>query len=382
MGSRPRNSTHPEPPRAPGGDLNSPKRVAAIGARLAAQWPDAVVELDHQNAYQLLVATILAAQSTDKLINTVTPALFAKYPDPAALAAADPAELEPMIFSTGFYRMKAKHVIGMARAVVERHGGNIPETMEGLVDLPGVARKTANVVLGSALGKNEGVVVDTHVSRLAPRLGFTAHIDPVKIEQDLMALVPRDQWSIFAHRLIWHGRRVCHARKPDCEHCTLAPLCPSAGLAAEAMPPRADRDDKRPSRAQQATAAAAKPAGATPARAANAIRAATATRPATPARPSTPAKPTPARPSTPTKPSSARPSAPTKPAAARPSTPIKHAAARPSTPARPASARPSTPAKPTPARPSTPAKPASARSSAKPASARPATPTRAQNRRA
>ena len=202
-----------------------------------------MVELDHANAYHLLVATILAAQSTDKLINTVTPALFARFPDPAALARADQAELEPMIFSTGFYRMKAKNLIGMARRVVENHAGEIPSTMEELVELPGVARKTANVVLGSALGKNEGVVVDTHVTRLAARLGLTEHTEPAKIEQDLMRLVPRDQWSIFAHRLIWHGRRVCHAKKPDCDHCTLAPLCPSAGLAATsaadaAAPPR------------------------------------------------------------------------------------------------------------------------------------------------
>jgi endonuclease-3 len=216
-----------------------------------------VVELDHKNAYQLLAATILAAQSTDKMINTVTPALFAKYPTPSALAKADPAALEPMIFSTGFYRNKAKSLIGMARAVVERHAGKVPETMAELVELPGVARKTANVVLGSALGKNEGIVVDTHVSRLAPRLGLTTETEPVKIEQDLMKLIPRDQWSIFAHRLIWHGRRVCHAKKPDCEHCALAPLCPSAGLAAERMPPKLDATP-RPSRAQQAKAAAAK----------------------------------------------------------------------------------------------------------------------------
>lgn len=216
-----------------------------------------MVELDHENAYQLLVATILAAQSTDKLINTVTPKLFARYPDPAALARADQTELEAMIFSTGFYRMKARHLIAMARRIVEHHGGRVPETMAGLVDLPGVARKTANVVLGSALGKNEGVVVDTHVSRLAPRLGLTAHSEPIGIEQDLMQLVPRDQWSIFAHRLIWHGRRVCHARRPDCEHCTLAPLCPSAGLAAtpELMPPRNGRPAP-PSRAVRARAAA------------------------------------------------------------------------------------------------------------------------------
>ena len=229
--------------------------MAEIAARLAERWPDAVVELDHQNAYQLLVATILAAQSTDKLINTVTPALFARYPDPRALAAAEPSELEAMIFSTGFYRMKAKHLIGMARAVTERHGGVVPDTMEALVELPGVARKTANVVLGSAFSKNEGVVVDTHVSRLAPRLGLTRQSDPAGIEQDLMRLVPRDQWSIFAHRLIWHGRRVCHARKPDCEHCTLAPLCPSAGLDAHAAGKTA-----APTRAERAAAAKAKAA--------------------------------------------------------------------------------------------------------------------------
>lgn len=221
-----------------------------------------MVELDHKNAYQLLAATILAAQSTDKLVNTVTPALFAKYPTPAALARADQAELEAMIFSTGFYRMKARHLIGMAQRIVENHGGQVPATMAGLVDLPGVARKTANVVLGSALGKNEGIVVDTHVSRVAARLGLTTHTDPVKIEQDLMQLVPRDQWSIFAHRLIWHGRRVCHAKQPDCDHCALAPLCPSARLAATPalMPPRSGKPAP-PSRAERAKAAAARATG-------------------------------------------------------------------------------------------------------------------------
>jgi endonuclease-3 len=265
MGSRTRNSTRKPQPRARNGDLPraiDPERAAAIAAGLAEKWPDAVVELDHQNAYQLLVATILAAQSTDKLINTVTPALFARYPDPTALAQADQAELEPMILSTGFYRMKAKHLIGMARRIVEHHGGQVPDTMEGLVDLPGVARKTANVLLGSVFGKNEGVVVDTHVSRLAPRLGLSREIDPVKIELDLMKLVPRDQWSIFAHRLIWHGRRVCHARKPDCEHCTLAPLCPSAFVAVAPAVAAAARTGKPPpggrkplTRAQRARAA-------------------------------------------------------------------------------------------------------------------------------
>jgi len=229
-----------------------------IASRLAELWPDAVVELDHRSAYQLLVATILAAQSTDKLINTVTPRLFAKYPDPAALARADQAELESMIFSTGFYRMKARHLIGMAQAIVERHGGQVPDTMTGLTGLPGVARKTANVVLGSALGQNEGIVVDTHVTRLAQRLGLSAHTDPIKIEQDLMQLVPRPEWSIFAHRLIWHGRRVCHAKQPDCNHCALAPECPSAALVATPalMPPRNGRPAP-PSRARRAAAAQA-----------------------------------------------------------------------------------------------------------------------------
>ena len=258
MGSRTRNTIPKREPRPPNADPGppTPERAAAIAARLAEQWPDAVVELDHEDAYQLLVATILAAQSTDKLINTVTPALFARYPEPAALARADQAELEAMIFSTGFYRMKARHLIGMAQRIVEHHGGRVPETMAGLIDLPGVARKTANVVLGSALGKNEGVVVDTHVSRLAPRLGLTTQTDPVKIEQDLMQLVPRDQWSLFAHRLIWHGRRVCHAKQPDCEHCALAPLCPSASLVAtpKLMPPRNGKPAP-PSRAARAKAA-------------------------------------------------------------------------------------------------------------------------------
>jgi endonuclease-3 len=274
MGSRTRNTTPNQPRRARNADLPppaTPERTAAIAARLAEQWPDAVVELDHDSAYQLLVATILAAQSTDKLINSVTPALFARYPDPAALARADQAELEAMIFSTGFYRMKARHLIGMAQRIVEHHGGQVPDTMAGLIDLPGVARKTANVVLGSALGKNEGIVVDTHVSRLAPRLGLTGHTDPVKIEHDLMQLVPRDQWSIFAHRLIWHGRRVCHARQPDCNHCALAPLCPSAALVdtPRLMPPRLGKPapPSRAARARAAQARAARPAKSVTARA-------------------------------------------------------------------------------------------------------------------
>ncbi|CAN5206553.1 hypothetical protein BH11MYX1_BH11MYX1_25900 [soil metagenome] len=195
---------------------------------LGQAYPDAVVELDHTSPYQLLVATILAAQSTDKTINTITPALFARYPDPNALAAADPSEVEKLIVKSGFFRNKAKHIIGMAQAVVTRHGGEIPRTMEELCGLPGVARKTANVVLGSAMGLDVGVVVDTHVTRLSARLALSTHTDPVKIEHDLMTILPQQQWTPFAHRLIWHGRRVCNAKKPDCDHCTLAPHCPSA----------------------------------------------------------------------------------------------------------------------------------------------------------
>ncbi len=232
----PKSTSRPAKPAPP-----TPEKAARIAALLAEAWPDAHVELDHTNAYQLLVATILSAQSTDKTINTLTPALFEKYPDATALAAAEQAELEPMIYKSGFFRMKAKHLIGMARAVVERHGGEIPATMEELVALPGVARKTANVVLGSALGKHEGIVVDTHVARLAQRLGLSSQSDPIKIEQDLMALLPRDQWTIFAHRLIWHGRRMCFAKQPDCEHCTLAPVCPSAFRAGSMRLPPAKR---------------------------------------------------------------------------------------------------------------------------------------------
>ncbi len=230
---------------------------------LAEAWPDATCELDHQDAYQLLVATILSAQSTDRMINTVTPKLFAKYPNARALAKADQATLEEEIHSTGFFRMKAKSLIGMAKALVERHGGEVPQTMDELVELPGVARKTANVVLGTALGKNEGVVVDTHVARLAQRLGLTEETEPVKIEQDLMAVLPRDQWTIVAHRLIWHGRRVCTAKNPDHEHCLLAPVCPTAALVklappAKAKPKKPTATPKKPAATPKKPAAAKK----------------------------------------------------------------------------------------------------------------------------
>jgi endonuclease-3 len=236
----------------------TPAQAMAIANVLATQWPSAVVELDHQNPYQLLVATILAAQSSDKQINLITPALFAKYPDATALAAADQAELEVLIHSSGFFRNKAKHLIAMAQAVVERHGGEIPRTMAELVAIPGIGRKTANVVLGSAMGIAEGIVVDLHVSRVAPRLHLTAQTDPVKIEQDLMKLLPREQWIPFAHRMIWHGRRICFPQRPDCEHCPLAPLCPSAGMSFVAPKPKPMLKPKPKLKAQKPTKAPAK----------------------------------------------------------------------------------------------------------------------------
>ncbi|MDQ3340738.1 MAG: endonuclease III [Myxococcota bacterium] len=204
--------------------------MAQIATLLHETYPDAKVELDHRNAYELLVATILSAQSTDKLINTVTPALFEKFPNPTALAGADQPDLEVMVHKTGFFRMKAKHLLEMARACVERHGGEVPDTMEGLCALPGVARKTANVVLGCAMGKNVGVIVDTHVTRVSARLGLTEQTDPTKIEQDLMRLLPQESWCAIGTRLILHGRRVCTAKDPKHDQCVLAPLCPTAAM--------------------------------------------------------------------------------------------------------------------------------------------------------
>ena len=196
--------------------------------RLLAHYPDAHCALDHRNAYELLAATILSAQCTDKRVNMVTPALFARYPDPAALAAAKHEDVEEMVKSTGFFRSKAKSLIGMATALVDRHRGEVPAEMESLVVLPGVGRKTANVVLGNAFGRNEGIVVDTHVTRLSNRLGLTAEVDPVKIERALIPLFPREQWTMLSHLLIEHGRQICDARTPRCSSCFLADVCPSA----------------------------------------------------------------------------------------------------------------------------------------------------------
>lgn len=195
---------------------------------LKAEYPTAHCELDHRTPFELLVATILSAQCTDARVNLVTPVLFARYPTARALAVADRAELEGIIRSTGFFRNKARNLIAMAAALVDRHGGNVPADMDALRVLPGVGRKTANVVLGNAFGINEGITVDTHVARLSKLLGLTRHRDPLKIERDLMALVPRADWTRVSHFLIWHGRRVCIARRPRCPECVLRKHCPSS----------------------------------------------------------------------------------------------------------------------------------------------------------
>jgi len=205
------------------------ERIADLQPLLGALYPDLTVSLDWGTPLQLLVATILSAQCTDERVNRVTPGLFARYPDAEALAAAERTELEELIRSTGFYRNKAKNIQGMAKRLVAEHGGAVPDTMDELLQLPGVARKTANVVLSNAFGRNEGVVVDTHVKRVAARLGLTSHTDPVRIERDLMGLLDRDRWHSFPWRLILHGRQRCHARKPDCAGCEVRHLCPSAG---------------------------------------------------------------------------------------------------------------------------------------------------------
>ena len=195
--------------------------------RLTTLYPDAHCELDYRSPWELLVATILSAQCTDKRVNMVTPELFRRWPGPADLAAARLPDVEDVIRSTGFFRAKARSLNGAATAITERHAGSLPRTIAELVTLPGVGRKTANVVLGNAFAINEGVVVDTHVGRLATRLGLTSETDPVKVEQDLMRAFPRDQWALLSHLLIWHGRRVCDARKPGCGDCTLRHRCPS-----------------------------------------------------------------------------------------------------------------------------------------------------------
>jgi endonuclease-3 len=203
-------------------------RAHEILARLRAAYPNARCALQHRNAFELLCATILSAQCTDARVNLVTPELFARYPTPAALARAKQAEVEAIIRSTGFFRNKAKSLIGMAQALTAEHGGRVPRSMDELRGLPGVGRKTANVILGNAYGINEGITVDTHVARLSRLLGLTRHADPVKIEQDLMPLFPREHWALLGHLLIFHGRQVCIARRPRCLDCVLADICPAA----------------------------------------------------------------------------------------------------------------------------------------------------------
>ena len=206
------------------------QRALKIARQLAKTYADAEYALKHDNPFQLLAATILSAQCTDERVNMVTPALFAKYPTPAALAASEQADVEKIVQSTGFFRAKATNLRGMAQALVDQFGGELPRTLDEMVSLPGVGRKTANVVLGTAFGLPTGVVVDTHVKRLTRLLGLTKNLDPVKIEHDLAALLPKSEWINFSHRLIHHGRRICNARKPNCVECPLLKLCPRVGL--------------------------------------------------------------------------------------------------------------------------------------------------------
>jgi len=215
-------SKAPKPTKAGGTD---PKRVAAILDKLDEAYPNATCELKHENAFQLLISTILSAQCTDVRVNQVAETLYKKYPNPQAFAYATPSELEREIRPTGFFRNKTKSVMGASKAIVEQFGGQVPRTMDEILTLPGVARKTANVVLGTAYGIPSGIVVDTHVQRIANRLDLTRNEDPKKIEQDLMQVIPQAKWILFSHQIIWHGRRVCQARKPKCIECNLEKLC-------------------------------------------------------------------------------------------------------------------------------------------------------------
>jgi endonuclease III len=210
------------PARAAGTD---PKRVAAILAKLDEAYPNATCELKHENAFQLLISTILSAQCTDVRVNQVAETLYKKYPNAEAFACATPSELEQEIRPTGFFRNKTKSVMGASKTIIEKFGGQVPRTMEEILTLPGVARKTGNVVLGTAYGIARGVVVDTHVQRLSNRLDLTRNEDPKKIEQDLMQIIPQEKWIQFSHQIIWHGRRVCQARKPKCVECNIESLC-------------------------------------------------------------------------------------------------------------------------------------------------------------
>lgn len=233
MTTPPGKKTKSEIPAIDEATAEKKKRARRILSALRKLYPEADCALTRENPLQLLIATILSAQSTDETVNKVTPVLFKRYKSAKAMAEAPQADVEEIIHSTGFFRQKAKSVQGACRMIAGQFGGKVPDTMEDLITLPGVARKTANVVLGTAFGKNEGVVVDTHIGRLSVRLGLTWSAkngkDAVKIERDLMQVFPQKEWSFIGHALIWHGRRVCGARKPDCNNCTLAKNCPSAG---------------------------------------------------------------------------------------------------------------------------------------------------------
>ncbi|MBD8057758.1 endonuclease III [Cellulomonas sp. JH27-2] len=210
-------------------DLARTRRARRIDRALAERYPDAHCELDFRDPFELLVATVLSAQTTDVRVNLTTPVLFARYPDAASLAAASPDDLEEILRPTGFFRAKARSVTGLSRALVEQHGGQVPGRLEDLVKLPGVGRKTANVVLGNAFGV-PGITTDTHVMRLSARLGLTTSDDPLVVERDLCQLLPRKDWTMASHRLIFHGRRTCFARRPACGACPITALCPSAGI--------------------------------------------------------------------------------------------------------------------------------------------------------
>jgi endonuclease III len=205
-----------------------PALVKLTYAKLRERHSDAHCELDHESPFQLILATVLSAQSTDVMVNKITPELFERWPSPKALANADPAEVERALSKIGMFRQKTKNVIGLSKRLIEEHGGEVPRTLAELIKLPGVGRKTANVVLGVAFGTPEGVVVDTHVQRISQRLGWTKHDEPIAIEQDLMALFPQSEWDMLSHTLIFHGRRICAARKPACSACPVTAECPSA----------------------------------------------------------------------------------------------------------------------------------------------------------
>ena len=216
------------------------EHVTQIIARLRATYPDAHCELDYETPIQLLVATILSAQCTDARVNMTTPALFARFPTVEALAGADPVEMEELVRPTGFYRQKARYIREAATRILTEFGGEVPSDLDDLLTLPGVARKTANVVRGEIFGLSDGITVDTHVKRLAARLGLTTATDPVKVERDLMAIIPRESWREISHLLIWHGRRLCTARKPACHECPLNDICPSAFKPADYRPGKND----------------------------------------------------------------------------------------------------------------------------------------------